>query len=174
MVHLTRIYTRTGDLGQTRLADMSVASKTSARVEAYGAVDEANAAIGVLAAQPGIPEEVALVLARVQNGLFDLGADLATPLPQERETVRIRAEQVERLEHWIDEFNDALPDLESFALPGGTPNAAFAHVARTVARRAERRAWALDLEEPGSVNPDALRYLNRLSDLLFTLARVLA
>ncbi len=184
MVRLTRIYTRTGDGGDTRLADMSVARKSDPRVEAYGDVDETNSLLGVALALGELPEEVAAVLRRIQNELFDLGADLSKPLREadpEQPELRITADAVERLEQWCDEFSAALPNLESFILPGGVPGAAQLHVARTVARRAERAAWVAaeaygtepvpDTDRPGGVNLLAITYLNRLSDLLFILTR---
>lgn len=172
-VHLTRIYTRTGDAGQTSLADGSRVPKTDPRIEAYADVDETNAAIGAALALGSMPEPVARVLAAVQNDLFDLGADLATPVGDQRPAARrISEAYVARLEAWCDEFNADLPTLDSFILPGGTPAAAMLHLARTVCRRAERRAWALVEREPERTNPLALTYLNRLSDLLFILARV--
>ena len=183
MVQLTRIYTRTGDGGQTRLSDMSLADKTDPRVEAYGDVDEANSAIGVVLAAGGLPESVAAVLRTIQNEMFDLGADLSNPLATDPpyEPLRVNQEYVDRLEGWCDSFGDELPALTSFILPGGTPAAAYLHVARTITRRAERAAWVAahrygteqsDDDTPGGVNPLALRYLNRLSDLLFILTRV--
>ena len=184
MVHLTRIYTRTGDGGQTRLADMSVADKTDLRVAAYGDVDETNAAIGVAVAGGDLPGEVARVLRAIQNELFDLGADLSTPYRNsepERAELRMTLASVERLERWCDRFSEPLAALDSFVLPGGSVGAARLHVARTVARRAERSAWAAaeqygtdpvpDPERPGGINPVAITYLNRLSDLLFILTR---
>ena len=188
MVHLTRIYTRTGDQGQTRLVDMSVTAKTDPRVAAYGDVDEANATIGVLLTLPGIDDEVRQVLAQVQNELFDLGADLGNPLAAsyEFEPLRITEDYVRRLEQWCDRFGDPLPALHSFILPGGNPVGAQLHVARTIVRRAERTAWqaveaygteparsgSSGADHPGGVNPLAIQYLNRLSDLLFILSRV--
>jgi cob(I)alamin adenosyltransferase len=185
MVRLTRIYTRTGDGGQTRLTDMSLTDKTDPRVEAYGDVDEANSAIGVALAQHDLPGEVVTVLRRVQNEMFDLGADLSTPLrttDEEHPDLRVTQSYVDRLEHWCDEFSEHLPTLNSFILPGGSPGAAQLHVVRTIARRAERAAWAAaarygtepasDPERPGGVSPLAMTYLNRLSDLLFILTRV--
>ena len=169
MVRLTRIYTRLGDAGDTHLGDMSRARKTSARVVAYGDVDELNAVIGVARAQ-GLAPVTDGWLTRVQNDLFDLGADLCVP-PGEADGARLRVDpaQVERLERWCDEVNDGLPDLTSFILPAGSPAAAALHHARTVCRRAERSTVALaDVE---TVTPAALAYLNRLSDLLFILAR---
>ena len=169
MVRLTRIYTRLGDAGDTHLGDMSRARKTSTRVAAFGDVDELNATIGVARAQ-GLPPAVDGWLARVQNDLFDLGADLCVPPGDaERERLRVHPSQVERLERWCDEVNERLPDLTSFVLPAGTPGAAALHHARTVCRRAERSAVALADAE--GVTPEALAYLNRLSDLLFILAR---
>ena len=184
MVRLTRIYTRTGDGGRTRLSDMSVAAKTDPRVAAYGDVDEANSAIGVALASGGVPAEVAAVLRTVQNELFDLGADLSNPLKPADGSPVLRIEQaaIDRLESWCDTFGDPLPTLRSFILPGGTPAAAQLHVARTVVRRAERAAWhaaehygtePADGDRPGGVNPLAITYLNRLSDLLFILTRAI-
>lgn len=172
MVRLTRIYTRLGDAGDTHLGDMSRARKTSARVVAFGDVDELNAVIGVARAQ-GLAHAADGWLARVQNDLFDLGADLCVP-PGEASGTRLRVHpsQVERLERWCDEVNDQLPDLTSFILPAGSPAAAALHHARTVCRRAERSSVALADAE--AVTPAALAYLNRLSDLLFILARAAA
>ena len=169
MVRLTRIYTRLGDEGDTHLGDMSRARKTSARVVAFGDVDELNAAIGVARAQ-GLPPATDGWLAQIQNDLFDLGADLCVP-PGDAGGARLRVHpaQVERLERWCDEVNELLPDLTSFILPAGSPGAAALHLARTVCRRAERSTVALGDAE--AVTPEALSYLNRLSDLLFILAR---
>jgi cob(I)alamin adenosyltransferase len=164
---LSKIYTRTGDGGTTGLGDGSRVAKDSARVEAYGTADELNSAIGVLLAVPGLPEPVAACLTEVQHELFDLGGELCIPGHRV-----ITAEQVTRLEKELDGFNDELPPLKEFILPGGGPAAAACHLARTVARRAERRAWTLAKAEP--VAPEVTQYLNRLSDLLFVLARVLA
>jgi cob(I)alamin adenosyltransferase len=164
---LSRIYTRTGDDGTTGLGDGSRVPKDSARVEAYGSVDELNSVIGVLLAVPGVPEPVAACLTEVQHELFDLGGELCIP-----GHTLIHAEQVARLEHALDGFNEGLPALQEFILPGGGPAAAACHLARTVARRAERRAWTLARAQ--AVSPEVLKYLNRLSDLLFVLARVLA
>jgi cob(I)alamin adenosyltransferase len=187
MVRLTRIYTRTGDAGQTRLSDLSPVDKTDPRVEAYGDVDEANSVIGVALAVGGMPDDVAAVLRSVQNEMFDLGADLSTPLRAPTSTdpspqLRITQEYVDRLEAWCDQFGDPLPSLKSFILPGGSPAAAQLHVARTVVRRAERAAWVAveaygteaiaDAERQGGVSILAITYLNRLSDLLFILTRV--
>jgi cob(I)alamin adenosyltransferase len=182
MVRLTRIYTRTGDGGQTRLADMSLTTKIDPRVAAYGDVDETNSVIGVALATGELPAEIADVLRSVQNELFDLGADLSNPLKPPGDTPELRIEQsaIDRLESWCDHFGDPLPSLRSFILPGGSLGAAQLHVARTVARRAERSAWsAADRygtqpatgDSPGGVNPLAITYLNRLSDLLFILTR---
>jgi cob(I)alamin adenosyltransferase len=164
---LSKIYTRTGDDGSTGLGNGSRVPKDSARVEAYGTVDELNSVIGVLLALPALPQEVTNCLTEVQHELFDLGGELCIPGHQ-----LIRAEQVARLEHTLDAFNEGLPPLKEFILPGGGPAAAACHLARTVARRAERRAWTLARNE--RINPEVLKYLNRLSDLLFVVARVLA
>ncbi|SDE19849.1 cob(I)yrinic acid a,c-diamide adenosyltransferase [Auraticoccus monumenti] len=182
MVVISKVYTRTGDGGRTRLSDMSETSKTDPRVDAYGDVDEANSVIGVVLATGGLPDDVERVLAFLQNELFDLGADLSTPLVAAPAHPPLRVVQacVDRLEHWCDELGEVLPTLRSFVLPGGSPAAAHLHVARTVVRRAERRAWEAaaahgteptDDGSPGGVNPVALTYLNRLSDLLFVLTR---
>jgi cob(I)alamin adenosyltransferase len=170
MVQLTRIYTKGGDKGETSLGDGSRVKKHALRVEAYGTVDEANAAIGVARLHA---EGAALeMLARIQNDLFDLGADLCTPESSRRNegALRIVASQTERLEHEIDAMNAELKPLDSFILPGGTPLAAQLHVARTVTRRAERLVTAL--AEVETLNPEAVKYLNRLSDHLFVLSRV--
>ncbi|PJE96043.1 ATP:cob(I)alamin adenosyltransferase [Streptomyces carminius] len=173
MVNLTRIYTRTGDDGTTALGDMSRTAKTDSRIAAYADSNEANAAIGVALALGGLTEEVAAVLTRVQNDLFDVGADLATPVVENPEHPPLRVEQsyVDRLEADCDRFLADLEKLRSFILPGGTPGAALLHQACTVVRRAERSTWAA-LEEHGeSMNKLTATYLNRLSDLLFILAR---
>ena len=164
---LSKIYTRTGDDGTTGLGDGTRVPKDSVRVEAYGTVDELNSVIGVLLAVPGAPDAVTALLTDVQHELFDLGAELCIP-----GHVVITATHVTRLETALDGFNDPLPPLKEFILPGGGPAAAACHLGRTVARRAERRVWTLARSE--TVNPEALAYLNRLSDLLFVLARVLA
>lgn len=172
MVTLNRIYTRTGDGGETRLATGAPVAKCDLRVTAYGEVDETNACIG-LARLHTVDGALDPLLARIQNELFDLGADLATPAKvdeAEGAALRILDSQVERLEREIDAINETLPPLTSFILPGGTPAAAALHLARTVARRAERAAVALVLSGE-TVSPPALRYLNRLSDLLFVVAR---
>jgi cob(I)alamin adenosyltransferase len=170
-VHLTRIYTRTGDTGTTALGDMSRVAKADVRVGAYADCDETNALIGVVVACGGVGARTAEVLATIQNDLFDVGADLCTPIVEnpEFEPLRVTEDQVTQLESWCDEFNAGLPKLNSFILPGGSAAAAHLHHARTVARRAERSAWCL--AESAAVNDCALRYLNRLSDLLFILAR---
>lgn len=171
MVTLNRIYTRTGDGGATRLASGAPVSKTDPRVEAYGSVDEANAAIGLARLSTTADQRLDPILRRVQNDLFDLGADLATPEAEGGPPrLRIAANQVGRLETEIDALNADLAPLTSFVLPGGSAAAAALHVARTVCRRAERRCVALAARE--SVNPEALKYLNRLSDLLFVAARI--
>ena len=169
MVKLDRIYTRGGDAGETSLTGGERVKKHALRVEAMGAVDEANAVIGL--ARLHVAGAVGDLLERVQNDLFDLGADLSTPETggKAQGALRIVAAQVARLEGEIDDVNEALAPLTSFVLPGGTPASAYLHLARTVVRRAERRATALAAVE--AVNPDALRYLNRLSDLLFVLGR---
>lgn len=173
MVHLTRIYTRTGDDGSTALGDMSRTRKTDVRLAAYADVNEANAAIGVALACGGLGEEPGAVLVRVQNDLFDVGADLATPVVAEPKypPLRVLQSYVDRLEQDCDRFNAELPKLASFILPGGTPGAAYLHLACTVVRRAERSTWAAVEEYGDGVNPLAATYLNRLSDLLFILAR---
>jgi cob(I)alamin adenosyltransferase len=169
MVRLTRIYTRGGDAGETSLGDGSRAPKQSLRIAAFGTVDEANAVIGM--ARLHAEGEVDRALARIQNDLFDLGADLCNPEAGRRSegALRIAAAQVARLEQEIDGWNAALKPLDSFVLPGGTPLAAQLHLARTVVRRAERLTAALAASE--QVNPEALKYLNRLSDHLFVLSR---
>lgn len=183
MVNLTRIYTRTGDAGSTHLADMSRAKKTDARIEAYGAIDEANTILGMVVTQPDLPVGVFEVLRTVQNELFDAGADLSTPLAENPawEPLRILGPSIDRLEQWCDEFSEGLPTLRSFVLPGGTFTSALLHQARAVVRRSEREGWRAVEQfgtEPGAtpgsggVNLAALTYLNRLSDLLFILARV--
>jgi cob(I)alamin adenosyltransferase len=174
-VNLTRIYTRLGDGGQTHLGDMSRVPKTHPRIEAYGAIDELNAQIGLTLTVEGLPERHEPWLRRIQNDLFDLGADLSVPegggapAPRgrgSRERLRVVGEQVAWLEQACDEANAGLTPLRSFVLPGGTRAAAQLHVCRTVCRRAERRALAVE-----DANPEIVRYLNRLSDLLFILSR---
>lgn len=165
-VNLTRIYTRLGDDGETHLGDMSRVPKTHPRIEAYGTVDELNSQLGVLLTLPDLPYRE--WLERIQNDLFDLGADVSVPeTPGARERLRVRPEQTAWLEERCDEVNADLPKLRSFVLPGGTPVAAQLHVCRTVCRRAERRV--IDCGE--EVNRECTRYLNRLSDLLFILSR---
>jgi cob(I)alamin adenosyltransferase len=173
MVNLTRIYTRTGDGGETRLGDMSLTTKNDARLKAYADVDETNAHIGVAVAVGGLDEDVVRLLTTVQNDLFDVGADFCTPVVAEPEFPPLRIEQayVDRLEAWCDAYNEDLPTLRSFILNGGAPGAAHLHVARTVARRAERSGWAAFELHAETMNVLALKYLNRLSDLLFILAR---
>lgn len=173
MVNLTRIYTRTGDAGETRLGDMSLTTKNDLRLRAYADVDEANAHLGVALAGGGLDAEVVGILTVVQNDLFDVGADFCTPVVAEPEYPPLRIEQsyVDRLEAWCDEFNADLPKLRSFILNGGTPGAAHLHVARTVVRRAERSGWAAFEVHGETMNVLALKYLNRLSDLVFILAR---
>ncbi|CAN3130107.1 Corrinoid adenosyltransferase [Mycobacterium sp. smrl_JER01] len=173
-MHLTRIYTRTGDDGTTGLSDFSRVSKSDVRLSAYADCDEANAAIGVAVALGNPDERVLPVLRQIQNDLFDAGADLSTPVVENPEypPLRIQQSYIDRLERWCDEFNAPLPALTSFILPGGTPLSALLHVARTVARRAERSAWhAVDTHQD-SVSALPAKYLNRLSDLLFILSRV--
>lgn len=165
-VNLTRIYTKLGDDGETHLGDMSRVRKTHPRIEAYGATDELNAQLGVTLAVGGLPEPYDAWLRRIQNDLFDVGADLSVPAGGDRERLRVLPEQITWLEERCDEVNATLAPLKSFVLPGGTPAAAHLHVCRTVCRRAERRA--LDVE---GANPEVVRYLNRLSDLLFILSR---
>jgi cob(I)alamin adenosyltransferase len=164
---LSKIYTRTGDDGTTGLGDGSRVAKDSVRVEAYGTVDELNSAVGVLLAVPTLPPAVSACLTEVQHELFDMGGELCIPGHRV-----ISAGQVTRLEQALDGFNDALPPLKEFILPGGGAGAAACHLARAIARRAERRVWTLARAE--AVSPEVAKYLNRLSDLLFVLARVLA
>jgi cob(I)alamin adenosyltransferase len=164
---LSRIYTRTGDDGSTGLGDGTRVAKESLRVEAYGTVDETNSAVGVVVSTPALPPQIQQCLTRIQHDLFDLGGELCIP-----GHVMINAAQVDRLEKELDGFNEGLPPLKEFILPGGGQAAAACHLARAVCRRAERRCWSLARVE--SVSPEALKYLNRLSDLLFVIARVLA
>jgi cob(I)alamin adenosyltransferase len=165
-VNLTRIYTRLGDGGETHLGDMSRVPKTHPRIEAYGTVDELNAQLGVVLAM-ALPPRFAEWLQRVQNDLFDVGADISVPHGGDRSRLRVTRGQTEWLEQACDEVNAELPKLRSFVLPGGSPAAAQLHVCRTVCRRAERRTVACG----DAVNPECVRYLNRLSDLLFILSR---
>ncbi|AKK06848.1 ATP:cob(I)alamin adenosyltransferase [Corynebacterium mustelae] len=173
-VHLTKIYTRTGDDGTTGLSDFSRVSKNDARLSAYADCDELNAQLGVVLALGQPSPEVAATLQRIQNELFDAGADLATPENPDLgyEPLRITQDYIDRLEAECDSFNEALSKLDSFILPGGTPTAALLHVARTVARRAERAAWLAVEAYPETTSVMPAKYLNRLSDLLFILCRV--
>lgn len=173
MVNLTRIYTRTGDGGETRLGDMSVTTKNDLRLHAYADVDEANATLGVAVAQGALEADVVAVLVHVQNDLFDVGADFCTPIVPDPEypPLRITQDYVDRLEAWCDSYNEHLTPLRSFILSGGTAGAAHLHVARTVVRRAERAAWAAYEVHGETMNKLAITYLNRLSDLVFILAR---
>jgi cob(I)alamin adenosyltransferase len=164
---LSKIYTRTGDDGTTGLGDGTRVAKTHARIEAYGTVDEANSAIGMVLAVSGLPQEVNAALTKIQHELFDLGGELAVPGYR-----AIQDTHIEQLEQCLDRFNEPLPPLKEFILPGGGPAAAACHLARAITRRAERCAWTLASQE--SVAPEVMRYLNRLSDLLFVVARVLA
>ena len=174
MVNLTRIYTKTGDDGTTSLGDMSRTSKNDPRLEAYADVDEANSAIGVVLALGAIKDDAArALLIRIQNDLFDLGADLSTPVIDEPkiEPLRVTQEQINYLETQIDGFNKDLAELRSFVLPSGTAASSLLHLARTVTRRAERTTWHAIHSFGAGVNPLSAQYLNRLSDLLFVLAR---
>jgi len=164
---LSKIYTRTGDDGTTGLGDGSRVAKDDARVEAYGTVDELNCAIGTILSAANLPQPIAATLIEVQHDLFDLGGELCIPASR-----AISAQQVTRLETTLDAYNEPLPALREFILPGGGPAAAACHLARTIARRAERRVWTLASKE--AVSAELTHYLNRLSDLLFVLARVLA
>ena len=173
-VVLSRIYTRTGDDGTTAINDGTRVPKTDARLAAYADTDEANCAIGAAITLGGLPADMERLLQRIQNELFDCGADLATPLPQtppEYPQLRIDESYVTALETACDRYNATLPTLRSFVLPGGTPGAALLHTARVVTRRAERTAWAAVAEHGESISPWPAKYLNRLSDLLFILAR---
>jgi cob(I)alamin adenosyltransferase len=174
-VVLSRIYTRTGDDGTTTLSDFSRVPKTDSRLAAYADVDEANCAIGVALTLGDLPDGITQVLARVQNELFDVGADLATPVSDKDlgyQPLRVIPDYIERLEGECDQFNENLQTLRSFILPGGTPGSALLHTARAVTRRAERTAWAAIDEHGDTMNPLAAKYLNRLSDLLFIFCRV--
>jgi cob(I)alamin adenosyltransferase len=164
---LSKIYTRTGDDGSTGLGDGSRVAKENLRVEAYGTVDETNSALGVVLGNPVLPPEIRRALTEIQHDLFDLGGELCIP-----GHIMIKAAHVDRLESVLDGLNEDLPPLKEFILPGGGPAAAACHLARAICRRAERRCWSLARVE--SVSADALKYLNRLSDLLFVMARVLA
>ena len=173
MVNLTRIYTRTGDDGTTALGDMSRALKTDLRLEAFADVDEANSAIGVAIAMGNLDQDVKDLLTRVQNDLFDVGADLATPVGKKNDVPQLRVlpNYVDALEKAIDHYNSFLKPLNLFILPGGTPGAALLHVARTIVRRAERSTWTALTAHKIVMTETPARYLNRLSDLLFVLAR---
>jgi cob(I)alamin adenosyltransferase len=173
MVRLTRIYTRTGDDGTTGYGGRGRISKNDSRLQAYADCDEAGAFLGVALAEGELDDDVATVVRRVQNDLFDVGADLCTPVEPDpaQPALRIVQEQVDALEREIDRFNEQLSDLRSFVLAGGTRGGAHLHVARTVVRRAERSTWRAIEAHPDSVNPLTATYLNRLSDLLFVLAR---
>lgn len=164
---LSKIYTRTGDDGTTGLGDGSRVPKTSARIEAFGTVDEANSALALVLAVPNLPADIRELLTSIQHDLFDLGGELAVPGHR-----AIKAEHVERLERELDRLNDPLPPLKEFILPGGGPAAAACHLARAITRRAERCTWRV--RENDAVADEVLQYLNRLSDLLFVVARVLA
>jgi cob(I)alamin adenosyltransferase len=164
---LSKIYTRTGDDGTTGLGDGTRVPKTHGRIESFGTVDEANSALGLVLAVPGLPDEVVAALTQIQHELFDLGGELAVP------GYRVMTDaHVARLEEWLDRFNEPLPPLKEFILPGGGPAASACHLARAITRRAERCVWALTQQE--QIAPEVARYLNRLSDLLFVVARVLA
>lgn len=173
MVNLTRIYTRTGDDGSTALGDMSRTDKNDLRLAAYADVDEANSALGVALALGSLPADISQLLTRIQNELFDVGADLATPVVANPTHPPLRVEQsyIDDLETACDHWNAQVPALRSFVLPGGSAGSALLHVARTVVRRAERSTWAALNEHSASMNPLTATYLNRLSDLLFIIAR---
>ncbi len=172
-VHLTRIYTKTGDAGTTALVSGDRTAKTDARLMAFGDCDEANSTLGVAVATGGLPSDVRALLLRIQNDLFDVGSDLATPVEENPryEPLRILEADVERLESAIDFYNAKLSNLDSFVLPGGTPGAALLHVARAIVRRAERHTWQAISEHGETMTQLPAKYLNRLSDLLFVLAR---
>jgi len=174
MVNLTRIYTRTGDDGTSALGDLSRVSKNDLRLSAYADVDEANSHLGVVVATGGLPDDVVTLLIRVQNDMFDVGADLCTPVVADPPfpPLRVEPDYVTRLESACDTYNDQLEKLRSFVLPGGTAAAAHLHVARTVVRRAERATWAALAEHGDTMNALTAQYLNRLSDLLFILSRI--
>jgi len=169
---LSKIYTRTGDDGTTALGDMSRVSKTDPRLGAYSGVDEANAALGLVLALGQPSDEIAAAVRWMQNDLFDVGADLCTPIVAGESRLRVDDGYVRRVEAACDRYNEGLPTLRSFVLPGGTPAAALLHSARTAVRSAERRTWELIQASPQDTNVVAARYLNRLADLLFVLARV--
>lgn len=173
-VRINRVYTKVGDSGSTALGDGSRVAKTDPRLGAYADVDETNSVIGVAIALGNLSDEIADALRGVQNDLFDVGADLCTPIVPDPEypPLRVTEPYIERLEGWCDEFNERLGKLTSFILPGGTAGAALLHQARTIARRAERSAWELAEADPDRTNTLAVKYLNRLSDLLFIVARL--
>lgn len=173
-IHVTRVYTRTGDTGTSKLVDGSTVSKYDVRLVAYADCDETNSCLGLVGALGNPSPDIQAVLSRLQNELFDVGADLGTPVIKNPawEPLRVTQDYIDRLEADCDRFNADLANLDSFILPGGTPAAALLHQARTVARRAERSAWALYHHHPGTTNILTCTYLNRLSDLLFILARV--
>ncbi|GAB2497203.1 cob(I)yrinic acid a,c-diamide adenosyltransferase [Nocardiopsis aegyptia] len=175
-VVLSKIYTRTGDAGTTALADMSRTSKNDTRLVGYADTEEANAAIGLVLTLGDVPDDVRTLLGRIQNELFDLGADLSTPITPDPAypPLRVEPEYVARLEEACDAYNADLPTLRSFLLPGGSPTVALLHTARIVVRRAERAVWAAIEEHGDTVNPLTAQYLNRLSDLLFILGRYVA
>jgi len=172
-VRINRVYTKVGDDGTTALGDGTRIPKTDPRIGAYAEAEETNTAIGVAVEMGHLPTEVTSVLRVIQNHLFDVGADLATPIAESPAypPLRVTDEYIERLEGWCDEYNEQLPKLQSFILPGGSHGAALLHNSRTVARRAERAGWALIEHDPEHTNSLAVKYLNRLSDLLFILAR---
>jgi cob(I)alamin adenosyltransferase len=172
-VVLSRIYTRTGDAGTTALGDGSRAAKTDPRLAAYADVDEANCAVGVAVTLGGLADDISALLLRIQNELFDVGADLCNPITPDPAypPLRVTPDYITALEDACDSYNADLPTLRSFVLPGGTAGSALLHTARTVVRRAERSTWAAIGEHPGTTNPLTAQYLNRLSDLLFILAR---
>lgn len=173
-VHLTKIYTRTGDDGTTGLSDFSRVSKNNPRLIAYADCDEANASIGVALALGDPSAEIRSILRQIQNDLFDVGADLSTPVVEAPRypPLRITSDYIDRLEQWCDELNERLEPLNSFILPGGTALGALLHVARTITRRAERSAWAAIAESPENTHALPAKYLNRLSDLLFIVSRL--
>lgn len=173
-VHITRVYTRTGDDGTTGLSDFSRVPKTDPRLVGYADIEEANAAIGVALALGSPEADVRATLLRIQNELFDAGADLATPIAENPKypPLRITQDYVDRLEQWCDAYNERLTPLNSFILPGGSPLSALLHVARTAVRRAERSAWAAVDAHPDGVSVLPAKYLNRLSDLMFVLCRL--
>ncbi|MFD8493422.1 cob(I)yrinic acid a,c-diamide adenosyltransferase [Amycolatopsis sp. NPDC059657] len=173
-VRINRVYTKVGDNGTTALGDGSRVPKTSVRLAAYADVDETNSVIGLAIALGSLPEEIVSVLRSIQNDLFDVGADLCSPVVPDPPypPLRITEPYISRLEDWCDTFNERVPKLTSFILPGGTPGAAFLHQARTVSRRAERSGWALMEDDAERTNSLAVKYLNRLSDLLFILSRL--